>query len=116
MQRMADQAGRPTPSSGLIPFVSPGRTVEKAVEAVPLPAIIAMANRRYVRPGGFSTLEDLDGTLIAGPPDKLVEEIQGYEALGCSSFVLDLRFRFDDWRECVELIASEVLPPLRAGG
>jgi hypothetical protein len=75
-----------------------------------------MANKRYQRPEGFSTLEDLDGTLMAGPPERLVEEIRRYEELGSSTFVLDLRFRFDEWRECTELLASEVLPRVRSEG
>jgi probable F420-dependent oxidoreductase len=116
MEALANQAGRATPESGLIPFVSPGRTVEDAVAAVPMDAILAMANKRYRRPEGFSTLEDLDGTLMAGPPERLVEEIRRYEELGSSTFVLDLRFRFDNWRECTELLASEVLPRVRSQG
>lgn len=114
MQALAEEAGRAVPPSGLIPFVSPGRTVEEAVAAVPMEAIVAMANKRYRRPDGFATLDDLDGTLMAGPPERLVEEIRRYEEAGASSFVLDLRFRFDDWRDCLELIATEVLPALRA--
>jgi probable F420-dependent oxidoreductase len=114
MAALAAQAGRNVPESGLIPFISPGRTVEEAVAAVPMEAILAMANKRHRRPNGFSTLEDLDGTLMAGPPERLVDEIRRYEELGASSFVLDLRFRFDDWRDCTELLAAEVLPHFRS--
>jgi alkanesulfonate monooxygenase SsuD/methylene tetrahydromethanopterin reductase-like flavin-dependent oxidoreductase (luciferase family) len=115
MGELAGAAGKPVPPGGLIPFVSPGRTVEEAVSKVPVDAILATANKRYQRPGGFSTVNDLDGALMAGPPERLVEEIRAYEEAGCTTFVLDLRFRFDDWQECTELLASEVLPALRTG-
>ena len=115
LELLAREAATSTPAGGIIPFVSPARTVEAAVDAVPFPAILQMANERYARPGpeGFRTLEDLDGALIAGPPSKLVEEIKLYTEAGASTFVLDLRFRFDDWRECTEIIAEQVLPELR---
>lgn len=117
MDRLAGEAGTPVPTSGVIPWISPGRTVEEAVRKVPMEAILASANKRYAppTPEGYRTLEDLDGTLIAGPADVIMEEIRRYEEVGVSHFVFDLRFRFADFGECVTLLAEEVLSQLRGG-
>lgn len=115
MQRLAEEAGKPVPTCGVIPFISPARSLEEGINAVPLPAILEMANKRFLSPppAGFRTIDELDGALIAGPADRIVSEIRRYEELRVSHVVFDLRFRFDDWRECTEFIAEEVLPELR---
>jgi len=117
MERLAGEAGKAVPTSGVIPWISPGRTVEEATSKVPMEPILAIANKRYAKQDteSYRTLEDLDGTLIAGPADVIAEEIRRYEEVGVSHFVFDLRFRFADFGECAALLADEVLPQLRAG-
>lgn len=116
LQQMAGAAGRATPPAGVIPYTSPGRTLEEAKQGFDLDGLIEEARNRYTRPDGgqITSLEHLDGAVIAGPPDRIVEEVRGYEAVGCSHFVFDLRLRFDAWLDAVQLIGEEVLPALRA--
>lgn len=117
MAAMAAEAGKPTPVAGAIPYTSPGRTLEEAQKAFDLDALIQEARNRYKLPDGseISRLEDLDGAIIAGPPDKIVEEVRAFEEAGCRHFVFDLRLRFEDWLEVLDLVGEEVLPMLRRG-
>ena len=70
----------------------------------------------WVKPpsGKFETLEDLGGVLIAGSPADIVRESQAYEAAGANHIVYDLRLRFTDWYEQIDLLGKEVLPALRS--
>lgn len=117
MQRLADEAGKPLPAIGVIPYLSPGRTMEEAASFVNLPETVKEANKRFMLPasGAFESLEDLDGATIAGPPDVLIEEIRKFQESGGQHFVFDMRLRFDDWEECLQLVGEEVLPELRRG-
>lgn len=116
LRRMADEAGKATPAIGVIPYTSPGRTLDEAKRAFDLEGLIEEARPRYTRPDGgeISSLDDLDGAIVAGPPDRIVEEVRRFEDLGCSHFVFDLRLRFDEWLESVQLLGEEVLPVLRS--
>jgi hypothetical protein len=44
-----------------------------------------------------------------------MSETRKYHDAGLLHIVYDLRFRFDEWRECVRLLGQEVLPELRKG-
>ena len=114
METLAEEAGKPRPPAGVIPYISPGRSVEEATKAFDLGGLIEEARRRYSLPDGgeITDLEHLDGAIIAGPPEKIVEEVKAYEEAGCDHFVFDLRLRFDAWEECIGLIGEEVLPLL----
>lgn len=116
MAEMAATAGRPTPIAGVIPYTSPGKTLESAQQAFDLDALIMEARNRYkLADGGeISRIEDLDGAIIAGPPEHIAEEVRAYEDAGCDHFVFDLRLRFDDWLDVVTVIGEKVLPLLRA--
>jgi hypothetical protein len=65
--------------------------------------------------GTWETPEDLEGALIAGPPGTIVQETRKFQDAGLEHIVYDLRFRFDQWRECVSILGEEVLPELRQG-
>jgi alkanesulfonate monooxygenase SsuD/methylene tetrahydromethanopterin reductase-like flavin-dependent oxidoreductase (luciferase family) len=116
LREMAEEAGRPTPPAGVIPYTSPGRTLGEAISALDLRGLIEEAANRYTRPDGgrIHALDHLDGAIIAGPPERIVEEVRAYEEVGCSHFVFDLRLRFDAWMEALQLIGEEVLPTLRS--
>lgn len=115
MAEMAEAAGKPVPTAGVIPYTSPGKTLEAAQQAFDLEGLIGEARNRYKLPDGgeISRIEDLDGAIIAGPPELIAEEVRGYEDVGCEHFVFDLRLRFDDWLEVLDMIGEEVLPLLR---
>jgi probable F420-dependent oxidoreductase len=113
MERFAAEARRPRPLASVIPYVSPGPTVEQAARAFNLDELFGMARQYMLPPSGqFRTLQDLDGAAIAGPADVIIDEVRAYQAAGIEHFVFDFRARFDQYEECVEMVGREVLPRL----
>jgi probable F420-dependent oxidoreductase len=116
MERVAAEAGRPRPLAAVIPYVSPGRTVEEAARSFNLAELFSMATQYMPPPSGtFRTLDDLDGAAIAGPADVIVEQVRAYEAAGIEHLVFDFRTSFERYEECVEMVGTEVLPEIRRG-
>jgi alkanesulfonate monooxygenase SsuD/methylene tetrahydromethanopterin reductase-like flavin-dependent oxidoreductase (luciferase family) len=117
MKRLAAEHKKPVPVAAVIPYVSPGRTVEEAAKHFNLDELISTTAKQYLAPpsGTFSTLEDLDGAAIAGPKDVIIEKVRAYQAVGIDHFVFDFRTRFDQFEECVEMVGTEVLPALLKG-
>lgn len=117
MSRFLEEKSRPPLPVGVIPYVSPAPTVEEGAKAFNLPALYSDSARMYEVPqsGAFASLGDLDGAAIAGPADIIVEHVRAYQEAGVSHFVFDLRARFEDWFECLEMLGTEVLPLLRRG-
>ena len=116
MERLAAEAGRPRPLAAVIPYVSPGRTVEEAARSFNLAELFSMAKQYMPPPSGtFRTLDDLDGAAIAGPADVIVEQVRAYEAAGIEHLVFDFRTSFERFEECLEMVGMEVLPQLRRG-
>jgi alkanesulfonate monooxygenase SsuD/methylene tetrahydromethanopterin reductase-like flavin-dependent oxidoreductase (luciferase family) len=117
MRKLSDEAGRPLPTPAIIPPTSVEETREDALREVNVDGLLAWANnaKYWVKPpsGRFETWEDLEGTLIAGNPDDVVEECLKFEAAGCEHLVFDFRFKFDRFYEQIELLGREVLPRLR---
>ena len=117
LRRLAREAGKPVPNAGAIPITSPGRTREAAAAKVNVAGMCDDANKRteWVLPasGRFETADDLDGALLYGPPDQIADSVRRYHDAGLDHLVFDLRFRFDEWMENVQLLGEEVLPILR---
>lgn len=117
MHEKAQEWERPMPTVAVIPPTSVEATREKALADVNVPGLLAWANNAkfWVKPpsGRFETWDDLEGTLIAGDPDDVVEECRKFEAAGCEHLVFDFRFKFDRFFEQIELLGEEVLPRLR---
>lgn len=115
--RLAGEAGKPVPNAAAIPITSPGRTREEALAKVNVAGLCEESNGRkdWVLPasGRFETVDDLDGSFIYGPADQIAESIRRYHAAGLDHLVFDLRFRFDEWMECVQMLGEEVLPLVR---
>jgi hypothetical protein len=42
-------------------------------------------------------------------------ETRKFQEAGLDHLVYDLRFRFDDWEDCVGILGESVLPELRRG-
>lgn len=117
MKRIASERGAPLPRAGTIPYVSPGRTVEEGMKYLDLPNLISSTNKmnesKTIPP--MTEDSDLGGVAIAGPPQKIIEEVRLDQEAGADVFVFDLRPRFDDYEEMLRLIGEEVLPVLREG-
>jgi alkanesulfonate monooxygenase SsuD/methylene tetrahydromethanopterin reductase-like flavin-dependent oxidoreductase (luciferase family) len=117
MRELSAEAGRKMPTVAVIPPTSVEATREEALRDVNVDGLLTWANnaRFWVKPpsGRFETWEDLEGTLIAGSPDDVIEECRKFEAAGCEHLVFDFRFKFDRFFEQIELLGKEVLPRLR---
>ncbi len=117
MRELSSEAGKPMPTVAVIPPTSVEATREEALRDVNVEGLLTWANNAkfWVKPpsGRFETWEDLEGTLIAGSPDDVVEECRKFEAAGCEHLVFDFRFKFDSFFEQIDLLGREVLPKLR---
>jgi probable F420-dependent oxidoreductase len=116
MRRLAEDAGKPLPRTGNIPYVSPAKTVEEGARAFRVEALLQDTQNQYgIGPNGeMRTLADLDGAAIAGPSEVIVEEVRRHQEAGVEHFVFDMRSRFEEWEDCLGIIGEEVLPQLRA--
>ncbi len=118
IREMCAEQGKPMIMTGAIPITSIHTSARAAAEAMDLPGLIKNANAQkfWVRPpsGEFRTAEDLDGSILAGTPDDVVRGVRRYQELGCDLLVFDLRMRFPEYLEQIDLIAKEVLPRVSA--
>jgi alkanesulfonate monooxygenase SsuD/methylene tetrahydromethanopterin reductase-like flavin-dependent oxidoreductase (luciferase family) len=114
---LCEKAGKPMISAAVMPFTSVGRDRETALRGVNLESLIAEANKfpTWVKPasGMFSKPADIRGFILAGTPADIARETRAYEEAGADHIVYDLRFRFADWLEQIDLLGKEVLPALR---
>jgi probable F420-dependent oxidoreductase len=117
MQKLAGEAGKPVPTAASIPITSPGRTREEALSKVNWKGMMGQAiQAKWENDSGrWETPDDLEGALIAGPPERIIADTRKYQQAGLQHIVYDLRFRFDDWDECLQVLGEEVLPELRRG-
>jgi len=118
LRTLCAQASRPMVETAVMPFTTIGKDSESALRGINVKGLLDEAHNSstWVKPpsGKFETLEDLGGVLIAGSPADIVRESQTYEAAGANHIVYDLRLRFSDWYEQIDLLGREVLPTLRS--
>jgi alkanesulfonate monooxygenase SsuD/methylene tetrahydromethanopterin reductase-like flavin-dependent oxidoreductase (luciferase family) len=116
-QLSAEYGRAERPIAAAIPIVSPGKTREDALQAVNWREMMEQAiNSKWTTPdsGGWTSPDDLEGALIAGTADDIVEVVERYREAGLAHLVFDLRFRFDGWLEHIAFLGEEVLPRLSA--
>lgn len=118
LRDLSSKAGKPMVTVGAIPIVSLAKDKETALSKVNVKGLINEGNKKptWVKPasGTFSKLEDIEGLLLAGTPADVVRDTRRYEEGGLNHIVYDLRFRYADWYEQIDLLGKEVLPALRA--
>lgn len=117
MRELTAQNGRPMPTVGVIPPTSIAPTHDMALDGLNIDGLIAWANKRgkwWVKPpsGEFKTAADIEGSLIAGNPDEVVEQTRKFADAGVDHLVFDLRLTYQRWFASVELLGREVLPAL----
>lgn len=118
MREIVAENGRPMPTVGVIPPTTIAETHAEAMEGTNIEGIIRWANERgkwWVKPpsGRFETVEDIEGSLIAGSPDEVVEQVKRFAEVGVEHLVFDLRLHFERWFESIDLLGKEVLPRAR---
>jgi len=108
--------GRPRLFEGCIPITSIDVDRETALRKVNVQGLLKNANDQkfWVKPesGSFKTWQDLEGSFMVGSPDDISKDVEKYVEVGIDHIVFDLRFRFDEWDQCMDLIGKEVLPKL----
>jgi alkanesulfonate monooxygenase SsuD/methylene tetrahydromethanopterin reductase-like flavin-dependent oxidoreductase (luciferase family) len=113
----APAMGRPRLLEGCIPITSIDVDRNTALKKVNVDGLLHNANEQkfWVKPpsGSFKTWEDLEGSFMVGSPDDIVRDVERYLEIGIDHIVFDLRFRFDEWDHCVDLLGKEVLPKIR---
>ena len=114
---LCEKAEKPMIRAAVMPFTSVAKDRATALSKVDMESLIAEANKfpTWVKPasGRFSKLEDIRGFILAGTPLDIAEETRAYEQAGADHIVYDLRFRYVDWLEQIDLLGNEVLPALR---
>ncbi len=117
LRRLSDEAGRPLPEVGVVPYVSPADTVEAGLARVNVPALLEDLTKLEPPPpsGSYSSVDDIDGAVIAGPPEVIVEEVRAFQEPGVEHFVFDLRPCLDEWEEQLAVLGEQVLPLLHDG-
>jgi len=103
--------------SGVIPVISIDENRDEARASIDVHALATSSegSKDWIKPpsGEFQTVGDLEGLLLAGDPDDIVNELKKFEERGIDTFVFDLRLQFDRYEEKAELIGREVLPRMR---
>ncbi len=118
MAELVAENGRPMPTVGVVPPTTIARTEAEAWAGTSLEGLLAWANQRgkwWVKPpsGTFETADDIEGSLIAGTPQQVVEQTAKFEDIGVDHLVFDLRLSFERWIDSIHLLGEEVLPHLR---
>lgn len=118
MAEIVAENGRPMPTVGVVPPTTIAETEEEAWAGTSVDGLLKWANDRgkwWVKPpsGRFETAEDIEGSLIAGTPDQVVEQTRRFEEVGVNHLVFDMRLSFGRWFENIELLGRKVLPKLR---
>ena len=117
IRKLCRTAGKPGLSAAVMPFTSIAKDRDAALTKVNIESLIAEANKfpTWVKPpsGIYSNLDDIRGLILAGTPDEIARETLAYAQAGADHIVFDLRFRYADWFEQLDLLGREVLPALR---
>lgn len=100
----------------IIPLVKVDRRRDRARSGIDIAALAGSseASRTWIQPpGGFETIDDLLGVVIAGEPKEVAEQIAEIASYGVDHFVFDLRLQHDSFEEVLDLIGTDVLPALK---
>ncbi len=104
-------------TKAVIPIVKVDSSRDRARSGLDVQALAGSseASKTWnIPPGGFQTIDDLRGLLCVGDPDEIVEQVTEFGKLGIDHFVFDLRLQFEEFEAAIDLLATEVLPALRA--
>jgi alkanesulfonate monooxygenase SsuD/methylene tetrahydromethanopterin reductase-like flavin-dependent oxidoreductase (luciferase family) len=114
IRRMTEEQGKPMIMMGAVPVTSIDETTDAARNRMNVPGLIKNANAQkfWLKPEGgeFTKIEELDGSILAGTPDDIVEGVRRYQEIGCDLLIFDFRMRFPDWLDQVRILARDVLP------
>ncbi len=118
LRGLCQQAQKKMVQTAVMPFTTVGKNQEAALRGIDVKNLVDDAYNfsMWVKPpsGKFETLADIRGVILAGSPADIVRESRAFEQAGADHIVYDLRLRFADWYEQIDLLGKEVLPALRS--
>jgi probable F420-dependent oxidoreductase len=116
LRQLCREAGRPMVETAVMPLTTIGENRESSLRGIDLKTIMEEAQRftKWVNTDSNENSDSSRGIVLAGSPAGIVDESRAYEAAGANHIVYDLRLRFADWYEQIDLLGKEVLPALRA--
>jgi alkanesulfonate monooxygenase SsuD/methylene tetrahydromethanopterin reductase-like flavin-dependent oxidoreductase (luciferase family) len=118
IRRMTEEQGKAPIMLGAVPVTSIDDTTQGALDRLNVPGLIKNANAQkfWLKPesGEFTRIEELDGSILAGTADDIVQGVRRYQEIGCDLLIFDFRMRFPDWLGQIEILAREVLPRVDA--
>lgn len=99
---------------GTIPLVLADPDRRRARESIDVQALGVSSSgaRHWVTPasGGFNTVEDLEGLLVAGDRSDCLRSVEAFADLGLELVILDVRLGFARYMQQLEWLAEWVLP------
>jgi len=114
LRDLCSAMGRSMITTAVMPLTSLGRTVESALTGIDVKAVVDESQRftPWIKSpaDSFSESDGSRGLLLAGTPADIIRDTRALADAGADHVVYDLRLRFADWREQLELLGKEVLP------
>ena len=99
---------------GTIPLVLADPDRMRARDSIDIEAlgVSSAGARHWVTPasGGFNTVDDLEGLLVAGDRSDCLRSIETFTELGLEMVILDVRLGFGHYMQQLEWLAEWVLP------
>ena len=113
LRRLSDQHQKNI-MLGTIPLVLADPDRRRARESIDVAAlgVSSAGARHWVTPasGGFRTVDDLEGLLIAGDRSDCLRSVETFASLGLELVILDVRLGFDRYMRQLEWLAEWVIP------
>ncbi len=99
---------------GTIPLVLADPDRRRARDSIDVQAlgVSSAGARHWVTPasGGFNTVDDLEGLLVAGNRSDCLRAIETFADLGLELVILDVRLGFNNYMQQLEWLAEWLLP------
>ncbi|MGH7798019.1 MAG: LLM class flavin-dependent oxidoreductase [Candidatus Binatia bacterium] len=113
LRELCRDAARPMIETAVMPLTTIGRDLSTAVRGIDLNTIVEESQRftSWVT-NDWENVDSSRGLILAGTPADIVRECRAYQEAGASHIVFDLRLRFGEWYEQLDLLGKEVLPAL----
>jgi alkanesulfonate monooxygenase SsuD/methylene tetrahydromethanopterin reductase-like flavin-dependent oxidoreductase (luciferase family) len=111
----AEAQGR-TMSVSIVPVISLDKDRESAVRKVNVEGLLEEAKGRpaWKKAGPFDNADSLEGILLAGSTQDLVDGLNRFAERKVDELVLDFRLRMDGYEDTLQAVSEEVLPHVRA--
>jgi probable F420-dependent oxidoreductase len=114
LRELCRAAARPMIETAVMPLTTIARDSSTALCNIDLKTIVEESQRftSWV----ISDDDNVDrsrGLILAGTPPDIISECRAYQAAGANQIVFDLRLRFNQWDEQLDLLGKEVLPAFR---